>query len=144
MYLKLESRLSRDSSCHNHLFEFHCMFQEHDSQKMIGIRHMIDVCCFEKEDYKNRIAQGISGINSIPIKDKLMLWYHRLGHPFFFILNMLFSGLDCSKFIVQKALRSHKTICTSRPYQASIPFYLIYSVVWGPSRINTFLGKNGF
>ena len=117
---------------------------------MIGSARMIDgLYYFEDNDSKNKKAQGLSSISSILVKDQIMLWHYRLGHPSFPYLKKLFPSLfrrlDCSKFHCENCIlsKSHKTIYPSRSYHASRPFYLIHSDVWGPSRINTFSKKNG-
>ena len=88
------SKLSRDSNCHVTFFESHCIFQEQSSGKMIGSARMIDgLYYFEDKDSKNKEAQGLSSISSIPVKDQIMLWHYRLGHPSFSYLKKLFSSL---------------------------------------------------
>ena len=79
-----------------------------------------------------------------------MLWHHRLGHHSFPYLKILFpslfKGLNCFEFYCEICIlsKSHRTIYPSRSHQASRPFYLIHSDIWGPSRINTNSGKKWF
>lgn len=58
----------------------------------------------------------------------------------------MFQGLDCSEFCCEKCIlsKSHRPFYPSKPYQASRPFYLIHSDVWGPSKLNTVSGKRWF
>ena len=74
------SKLSKDSNCHVTFFESHYIFQKQSSRKMIGSARMIDgLYYFEDKDSKNKEAQGLSSISSIPDKDQIMLWHYRLG-----------------------------------------------------------------
>lgn len=106
---------------------------------MIGSAKLIDgLYYFEDEESKNKEAQGFSSISSTQVKDQIMLWQYRLGHPSFPYLKKLFpslfNGLNCSEFHCENCIlsKSHRPINPSRPYQASKPFYLIYSDIWGP------------
>ena len=145
------SKLSRDSNCRVIFSKYHCVFQEQNSGKMIGSAKLIDgLYYFKDEESKNKEAQGFSSISSTQVKDQIMLWHYRLGHPSFPYLKKLFpnlfKGLNCSEFHCENCIlsKSHRTIYPSRPYQASKPFYLIHSDIWGPSKINTSSGKKWF
>ena len=60
---------------------------------MIGRAKLIDdLYFFEDEESKNKEAQGFSSI-STQVKDQIMLWHHRLGHPSFPYLKKLFPSL---------------------------------------------------
>ena len=41
----------------------------------------------------NKIAQGLSSISSLSIRDQIMVWHYRLGHPSFSYLKHLFPML---------------------------------------------------
>ena len=141
------SKLSKDSNCHLTFFDSHCVFQERNSGRMIGSAKVIDGLYYlEDGNSKNKKAQGLSSISSISVKDQIMLWHYRLGHPSFSYLKtlfpMLFRGVDYSKLYCENCIlsKSQRTNFSSKPYQSSKPFYLIHSDVWGP-RIKTLSGK---
>ncbi|XP_059632903.1 eIF-2-alpha kinase GCN2 isoform X3 [Cornus florida] len=119
--------------------------------KTIGSAKMIDgLYYFEDDISSNKKAQGLSSFRSIPVREQIMLWHFRLGHPSFPYLKKLFpslfKGLDCSSFYCENCFlsKSHRTTYSPKPYQTSKPFYLIHSDVWGPSRITTLSGKKWF
>ena len=67
---------------------------------MIDSAKLIDgLYFFEDEESKNKEAQGFSNI-STQVKDQIMLWHYRLGHPSFpyhkKLFPSLFKGLICS------------------------------------------------
>ena len=79
-----------------------------------------------------------------------MVWHCRLGHPSFSYLKHLFSALfkkvnplsfQCESCLLAKSQRKSYI---QKPYQASKPFYLFHSDVWGPSKVTTVSGKKWF
>ena len=76
-----------------------------------------------------------------------MQWHLRLGHPSFPYLRCLFlkllKGVDYSMFQCEicHLSKDHHVKFVSKPYSPSKPFYLIHSVVWGPSKVITLSGK---
>ncbi|XP_057749111.1 retrovirus-related Pol polyprotein from transposon RE1 isoform X1 [Arachis stenosperma] len=127
-------------------------FNIHDrtSGKMIGSAKMMDGLYYFEDISEDKIAQGFSGISSMPIKDQIILWHNRLGHPSFPYLKHLFPNLfkniDSSLLKCESCIRlkSHRAPYYSQPYHASKPFHLIHSDVWGPSKITTQFGKKWF
>ena len=45
---------------------------------------------FEDNLPSNKIAQGLSSISSLSVRDQIMVWHCRLGHPSFSYLKHLF------------------------------------------------------
>ena len=119
---------------------------------MIGSARLIDnLYYFDDNRFENKQAQGfIDSVRSSPMHDQIILWHNRLGHPSFFYLKHLFSGLvkglactsfDCETYFLAK---SHHNSYKIKSYYASKSFYLIHSDVWGLSRITTLTGKKWF
>ncbi|KAJ9697393.1 hypothetical protein PVL29_009284 [Vitis rotundifolia] len=142
------SKLSRDSNCCVIFYESHCIFQDRSSGKMIGSARMINgLYYFEDNLPSNKIAQGLSSISSLSVRDQIMVWHCRLGHPSFSYLKhlfpVLFQKVDPLSFQCESCLlaKSQRKTYIPKPYYASKPFYLFHSDVWGPSKVTTILGK---
>ena len=79
-----------------------------------------------------------------------MLWHYRLGHPSFYylrhLLPQLFKNKNPSLFQCEfcEMAKHHSSSFPSQKYQASKPFTMIHSDVWGPCRISTMFGKQWF
>ncbi|CAL5421419.1 unnamed protein product [Camellia sinensis] len=145
------SKLSKDSNCRVTFFESHCEFQDQNSGKMIGRARMLEgLYYFDEVLFSNKKAQSFNSTSSISIREKIMLWHYRLGHPSFLYLKHLFpelfKGIDCSSFHCESCIfaKFHRYTYLPKHYQASKPFYLIHSDVWGPSKITTLSGKRWF
>ena len=76
------------------------------------------------------------------------IWLHhfRLGHPSFIMLKQMFSSLfnsldpsnfQCDECIIAKYHRVSYSISNKL---ASMPFHLVHSDVWGPSKIANYSG----
>ena len=74
-------------------------------------------------------------------RQNFFLLHCRLGHPNFMYLRRLFHSLfrhnDVFHFDICQLSKHHGIPFQPRPYQFSHPFALVYSDLWGPSRINT-------
>ena len=136
-------KICTDSHCSVKFFNTHCVFQDRTSGKMIGSAKIMDGLYYFENNFKNKEAQGLSGMSYVPVRDQIMLWHKRLGHPSFQYLRHLFPNLfknvdcyslECESCVLAKNQRAHYY---SQPYHASRPFYLIHSDVWGPSKITT-------
>jgi len=97
------SKISRDSNCRVIFYDSHCVFQEQESGKTIGRARMLDgLYYFEEASTSHKKVQGLSSVSSPSVRETLMLWHYRLGHPSFFYLKYLFpelfKGIDCSTF----------------------------------------------
>ena len=99
---------------------------------MIGSATMINgLYYFEDNLHSNKIGQGLSSISSLSVRDQIMVWHCRLGHPSFSYLKhlfpVLFQKVDHLSFQCESCLlakRQHKTYIP-KPYYASKLFYLI-------------------
>ena len=144
------SKLSKDSKCRVIFFDSYCEFQDLSSRKMIGSAKMVNGLYYFDESSNN--GKGPScGLSSsiISVRDQIMLWHLRLGHPSFpylkYLYPELFKSVDCFSFQCETCYlsKSHKNSYISKPYIASKPFYLIHSDVWGPPKSQLYLAKGG-
>ncbi|KAI5335133.1 hypothetical protein L3X38_025266 [Prunus dulcis] len=80
---------------------------------------------------------------SVKDKQQLWLWHRRLGHPSFGYLKhlfpSLFSSCDESSFKCETCVmaKSHRTVFPLSNNKAALPFELVHSDVWGPSRVTS-------
>ncbi|KAL5857492.1 hypothetical protein ACOSQ3_004950 [Xanthoceras sorbifolium] len=143
------SKLSQDSNCLIIFYPTKCEFQDMAMGKMIGSAEMKDGLYYFEDSQSNMLTQGLNcNMNSIPVKDQIMMWHLRLGNPSFAYLKHLFPSLFQSVSIKDF---QYDTCCFSKststpyyyskPYRSSQPFYHIHSDVWGPSNIPTLSGK---
>ncbi|RVW88529.1 hypothetical protein CK203_032984 [Vitis vinifera] len=66
-------KLSRDSNCCVIFYESHCIFLDQSSGKTIGSARMINgLYYFEDNLPSNKIAQGLSSISSLSVRDQIM------------------------------------------------------------------------
>ena len=88
------SKLSKDSNCCVIFYESHYVFEDRSLGEMIGSARMINgLYYFEGNLLSNKIAQGLSSISSLSVRDQIMVWHCRLGHPSFSYLKSLFPVL---------------------------------------------------
>ena len=91
----------------------------------------------------------MSSYFTIPKQD-CMLWHFWLGHPNFkymkYIFPHLFSKVDVSSLSCDICIRAkqHQVSFPSQPYKSTQLFTLIYSDIWGPSKVTTSFGKRWF
>ncbi|KAL5760543.1 hypothetical protein ACOSQ2_019381 [Xanthoceras sorbifolium] len=107
---------------------------------MIGSAKMKDgLYYFEDGSLKDKLALGLQcNVGSLLIREQIMIWHFRLGHPSFAYLRHLFPSLfnkisfkNCQCDICCFSKSQQKSYF-SKPYRTSKPFYLIHSDVWGP------------
>ena len=81
---------------------------------MIGSARMVDgLYYFDNNSLRNKQAQGFGNslsISSLPVREKIMIWHLRLGHPSFsylkYLFPVLFKNMDCSSFHCESCLLS--------------------------------------
>ncbi|KAI5317378.1 hypothetical protein L3X38_037085 [Prunus dulcis] len=124
----------------------YCLFQDLLTRTVIGCGtrrgklYYLDLT----EDSSTRLSQThhVKGDESIRMK-KIWLWHRRLGHASFGYLKLLFpdlfsqfaeSDFHCETCILAK---SHRISYPLRLNKSSLPFMIVHSDVWGPSRVPT-------
>ncbi|KAI5315178.1 hypothetical protein L3X38_044354 [Prunus dulcis] len=124
----------------------YCLFQDLLTRTVIrcgttrGTLYYLDLT----EDSSTRLSQThhVKGDESIRMK-KIWLWHRRLGHASFGYLKLLFpdlfsqfaeSDFHCETCILAK---SHRISYPLRLNKSSLPFMIVHSDVWGPSRVPT-------
>ena len=97
---------------------------------MISSAKMINgLYYFDDNLSSNKKVRGLSSNSSIPVREQIMLWHLRLGHPSFPYLKHLFpssfKNVDCSSFQCESCdlSKSHCVTCFRKPYCASKPSY---------------------
>ena len=146
------SKITRDNHCFAKFLPFSCEFQDLLSGKMIGSARIHDDLYYFEDDQSTSRQTFLSGVASTSVSStrEIILWHHRLGHPSFSYLKHLFPCLFDNKNFVSLdceicQLAKHTRISLSpKPYIPSTPFSLIYSDIWGPSKIITSHGKKWF
>ena len=146
------SKLTRDNNCVAIFHPSTCYFQDLSSGRTIGSAR-VHKGLYYLEDIENESQQAFAyGVSLVSVSSnrEIMLWHHRLGHPNFLYLKHLLRPLFKNKSTVS----FHCDICqyakhtrvpfSPKPYIPSIPFALIHSDIWGPSRITTMNGKRWF
>ncbi|KAI5342103.1 hypothetical protein L3X38_009978 [Prunus dulcis] len=131
----------------------YCLFQDLLTRTVIGCGtrrgklYYLDLT----EDSSTRLSQThhVKGDESIRMK-KIWLWHRRLGHASFGYLKLLFpdlfsqfaeSDFHCETCILAK---SHRISYPLRLNKSSLPFMIVHSDVWGPSRVPTISGFKWF
>ena len=141
------SKLTRDLNCITKFSSKSCEFQALNSGRTIGSAEMSLGLYLLRVEVPGRQTQRISCAVSSQNKDSaIMLWHYRLGHPNFLYFKKLFPSLinknsnqlQCEVCQLSKHVRSSYSV---QPYKSSHPFYLIYSDVWGPSKIKNISGS---
>lgn len=131
----------------------YCLFQDLLTRAVIGCGtrrgklYYLDLA----EDRCKRLgkAHHVRGDESVRMK-KIWLWHRRLGHASFGYLKLLFPYL-CSQFAASDfhcetcvLAKSHRISYPLRLNKSSMPFMIIHSDVWGPSRVLTISGFKWF
>lgn len=141
------SKLTGDSLCVARFSPSSCVFQDRISGQTIGnAREDSGLYYFMRVVSLDGSCQ--MAVRSSSRRHQVMLLHYRLGHPSFLYLRRLFPSLFRNNdfFSCEVCqLAKHKRVCSPpQPYQASCPFALVHSDLWGPSRICTRSNKRWF
>jgi hypothetical protein len=137
------SQITKELKCSVTFFDTHCVFQDLLTGTMIGLGrerdglYYLDLNWHAKED-TGQVHQVVGSSTS---EAQIWLWHRRLGHPSFRYLLKLFPSLflknNVSSFHCDSCLlaKHHRTSFHPRFNKSSVPFSIIHSDVWGPSRV---------
>ncbi|PRQ58292.1 putative RNA-directed DNA polymerase [Rosa chinensis] len=147
-------QLNTESKCSVTFYPMYVMFQDLLTRELIGrgylrgrLFHLDQTYAGEKPGAPSRAALTL---NSDKLSE-VWLWHRRLGHPSFSLMRKtmptLFIGVDesvlhCETCVLAKSHRA--TYSPSISNKSVIPFELIHSDVWGPSREPTVSGMRYF
>ncbi|CAL9011096.1 unnamed protein product, partial [Prunus brigantina] len=132
----------------------HCVFQDILSSKTIGCGtrrgklYYLDLASDSEASLSQ--AYKIGGTSVEKKTSEVWLWHRRLGHASFGYLQKLFpslfSGLESSSFKcdICDLAKSHRVPFPLSSNKSLIPFSLVHSDVWGPSKITTPGGARWF
>ena len=97
-----------------------------------------------------RKALTVDGSEGEKKRYEIWLWHRRLGHASFGYLKKLFpslfakfdiSSFHCDVCELTKIHRASFQLCLNK---SPLPFMVIHSDVWGPSKVTTFSGSRWF
>ena len=95
---------------------------------------------FDETDVSGQCSPTVCNSTSRPRENELLLWHKMMGHPSFQYLQHLFPSLCSNKTSwdfqceVYELVKHHRASFPKSKYKPSIPFTLIHSDLWGPSR----------
>lgn len=163
------SQLTRDLKCVTKFYSNLCDFQAVDSGKVIGSAEMCGGLYLLKENNlpsrqvhpsscvsksgPNSVkfaSNSASVFNSVSIESEVMLWHYRLGHPNLAYVEKLFPHLFInkkSKFYqceICQLAKHTRHVYSGLQYKPSHSFSMIYSDIWGPSRVKNINGARWF
>lgn len=146
------SKLTCDHNCVAKFSHSHCEFQQVGSGRTIGSAREDGRLYFLEDgaNSRNLVQNTCFESVSVSIDREIMLWHYRLGHPSFQYLKFTFPNLFKNKIPssfkceICALVKPHRTFYPPRPYKPYVPFSLIHSDVWGPSRISSISGKKWF
>ena len=141
------SSITKDLNCKVVFYPNHCVFQDLHTGRKIGSGrlhnglYVIDTVC--------NSGQALLGVNK-DVRQEIIQWHRRLGHPSFFVLKKLFPKLftnlsvetlfcDACEFAKHTRVSYPLSNCKS-----SIPFMTIHSDVWGPTKTVSLSGCRWF
>ena len=135
------SQLTKKSNCSAKFLSSHCVFQDLSSGKTIGsAKEREGLYYFDETDVLGQSSPTVCNSTSYSKDSELLLWHKRMGHPSFQYLKHLFPSLCSNKTILDfqcevcELAKHHRTSFPKSKYKPSIPFTLIHSDLWGPSR----------
>ncbi|KAJ9679118.1 hypothetical protein PVL29_021141 [Vitis rotundifolia] len=95
---------------------------------------------FNKTDVLGQCPPTVCNYASYPKDNELLLWHKRMGHPSFQYLKHLLLSLCSNKTLLDfqcevcELAKHHWASFPKSKYKPLIPFTLIHSGLWGPSR----------
>eukprot|EP00261_Vitis_vinifera_P034034 XP_019075277.1 PREDICTED: uncharacterized protein LOC100267868 isoform X5 [Vitis vinifera] len=95
---------------------------------------------FNEIDVLGRCSPTVCNSTSYPKDSELLLSHKKMGHPSFQYLKHLFPSLCSNKTLLDfqcevcELAKHHRASFPKSKYKPSIPFTLIHSDLWGPSR----------
>lgn len=138
------SQVTFDLNCIVLMYPTFCLLHDILTKEIIG-RGTKRGGLYYMEDMS--VGQAHHTQHSLGVKEKgLWLWHHRLGHPSFTYMKLLFPDLfsklnnfdfQCETCILAKSHRASFPLSLNKK---DTPFALIHSDVWGPSPITTVSG----
>lgn len=146
------SKLTRDNNCVANFSPSMCQFQDLLSGKKIGSVRAYEGLYFLENSESKSLQAHVLGVSFISVSSnkEIMLWHHRLGHPSFsylkFLLPALFKNKNTASFTcdIYQFAKHTRVPFSPKPYTPSMPFSLIHSDIWGPSRVTTLNGKRWY
>ena len=103
---------------------------------------------FDDDAIREKQVQVAKKVPSM--SNEIRLWHWHLGNPNFLYLKRLFPSLfkniNMSQFNCEvRELAKHQCyVFRAHPYKKSVPFTLIHSDIWGPSRVLNFSNTRWF
>ena len=141
------TQITSSLNCRVIFYSSRCEFQDMVSGRTIGSARESGGLYFLEDGTESGHLVTNSCFNSISVSNNVMIWHYRLGHLSFYYLKHLLLDLfrnkspSSFKCEICELAKHHRSSFPARPYQASKPFLLIHSDVWGPSRASTMYGK---
>ena len=132
------SKFTKDHNCTAHFYSSGCVFQDLTSGEMIGDAKQDDGL-YLLNTKPNGMQDQQTCFNSVVVSGnaEILLWHHRLGHPSFSYLKLLFPKLFLNKqnsdFQCESCelAKHHRTSFFPQTHKKSAPFTMIHSDVWG-------------
>ncbi|CAL5350327.1 unnamed protein product [Camellia sinensis] len=140
------SRLTQDLNCCVTFFPDHCLFQDLVTGRTIGSGSAENGLYFLDQPDKLAYSSTTSSTTSTDV----WLWHRRLGHPSFHLLKHLFpssfANHHVSDFLCESCQlgKQHRASFAPSLNKSLVPFSLIHSDVWGPSRVLSVKGHRWF
>ncbi|KAM2733441.1 hypothetical protein EV2_036866 [Malus domestica] len=134
---------------------YFCVFKDIRTRKTIGygIRRGKLYYLELTTSSSSLLTQALSVDDSQGVTNKvsdIWMWHRRLGHASFGYLHKLFPSLfvktDVSQFKcdVCEMAKSHRTSFPPSLNKSTVPFMIVHSDVWGPSKVATLGGAHWF
>ena len=148
------SQITTTLSCVVIFWPDHCVFKDIQTRQTIGYGvkrgklYYLDL----QSETSSRLQQAfaVESTGSPKKIAEILLWHRRLGHASFGYLKKLFpslfTNLDISIFKCEvcELAKSHRTSFPLIFNKSPVPFMVIHSDVWGPSKVPTLGGSYWF